>query len=529
MVKEVIIVEVKRRLIKWLYGLLPAIIGFLLIVLIAASLVSQLGKIEINNNEAMVNEAYSGLIHPTKLISYKAYEDLSYPSNRKVMAKIYTKSLEGQRPDQEKTTYSLDINWDKPDIVKVEADFLLGDQTYAYRLYWQLLAACDVIAQESDASRLEAVTKALSPVFTYSFDLEEEDFDYHNTEYTDTKTEVKTYINGQYDSKKTSLRTTVKKTPLPYLKKVSTMFADYTFTYQEVVIAESDFKVIDEREHTSITYQEDENGVYKKTDNGYELIDFTKSDLPEIRYKKIITKEVVTSSQASLTTGYNMDLSSEANYRYLDMMSSGHIRGLNEKDTDILLEIAVFLPNAYELASQIAAYTPFKVTRPSIDGYKGSIKGPESYILSDQETDFEFPILFDDSVKEKLVKVTSPFGPDILTINGSTINRDHTGIDFALAIGTPIVASKKGQVVTAKYGAKAGYHIVIKHEDDLYSVYLHLNTLLAKDGDMVETNDLIATSGNSGYSTGPHLHFAIRSSDFIYYDPLKYLALERGN
>jgi hypothetical protein len=86
----------------------------------------------------------------------------------------------------------------------------------------------------------------------------------------------------------------------------------------------------------------------------------------------------------------------------------------------------------------------------------------------------------------------------------------HNGLDWGCAIGTPIYATADG-VVTVAHEDKSGYglHIRIQHEGFL-SIYGHLSVTRVKPGDTVFAGQTIGLSGNTGNSTGPHLHFEIR-------------------
>lgn len=114
---------------------------------------------------------------------------------------------------------------------------------------------------------------------------------------------------------------------------------------------------------------------------------------------------------------------------------------------------------------------------------------------------------FANPLRIKLV-VTSEFG-----WRNHPILRDyrmHDGIDFRAATGTRVYASKTG---TIKYsGRKGGYGkvIEIQHEDDFSTVYGHLSRIYVSRGDFVRRGQVIGLSGDTGRSTGPHLHFEIR-------------------
>lgn len=87
--------------------------------------------------------------------------------------------------------------------------------------------------------------------------------------------------------------------------------------------------------------------------------------------------------------------------------------------------------------------------------------------------------------------------------------RFHSGIDIGVYTGTPIYALKSGQVVYSGYMSGYG-NVIMIHHGDIISVYAHNSSLLVKEGQQVKGGQLIAKSGNSGLSTGPHLHFEIR-------------------
>ncbi len=106
----------------------------------------------------------------------------------------------------------------------------------------------------------------------------------------------------------------------------------------------------------------------------------------------------------------------------------------------------------------------------------------------------------------------------------------HSGQDFAVDTGTPVHAAHSGTVVKAGGngagdGPAYGNAIVIKHDDDTFTQYAHLSEVDVKVGQKVSTNDEIGLSGNSGNSSGPHLHFEIRTTaDFgSAVDPVAFL------
>jgi len=88
----------------------------------------------------------------------------------------------------------------------------------------------------------------------------------------------------------------------------------------------------------------------------------------------------------------------------------------------------------------------------------------------------------------------------------------HEGIDIANRLGTPIVAARDGVVAktnTSGWGGGYGKYVVIRHADGYYSIYGHLNRVMAKKGDHVLAGEKIGEMGTTGRSTGVHLHFGI--------------------
>lgn len=101
----------------------------------------------------------------------------------------------------------------------------------------------------------------------------------------------------------------------------------------------------------------------------------------------------------------------------------------------------------------------------------------------------------------------------------------HTGLDVAAPVGTPIVAAADGHVIYAGYNKAYGKAMVIDHGYGLTTRYAHCSKFEAKPGDRVKRGELVARVGNTGRSTGPHLHFEVKE-DGVSTNPLKYLRSE---
>ena len=100
-------------------------------------------------------------------------------------------------------------------------------------------------------------------------------------------------------------------------------------------------------------------------------------------------------------------------------------------------------------------------------------------------------------------KITSPFGP--------RWRRMHNGLDLKVNIGDTIVAAFDGKVRIVKYERRGyGKYVVIRHDNGLETVYGHLSKQLVEENQLVKAGEVIGLGGNTGRSTGSHLHFGTR-------------------
>ncbi len=89
------------------------------------------------------------------------------------------------------------------------------------------------------------------------------------------------------------------------------------------------------------------------------------------------------------------------------------------------------------------------------------------------------------------------------------VERDHNAIDFSVPEGTPVLATANGKVIQAKQIDNYGVVVRIQHAKNIKTFYAHLSKVVVKKGQLVKQNQIIAYSGNTGLSTGPHLHYEI--------------------
>jgi Membrane proteins related to metalloendopeptidases len=85
----------------------------------------------------------------------------------------------------------------------------------------------------------------------------------------------------------------------------------------------------------------------------------------------------------------------------------------------------------------------------------------------------------------------------------------HEGIDIAAPVGTPIYSPAQGEVIFAGHKRGYGLTVILEHEGELQTLYGHNSKLFVKEGDSVQKGDEISQVGNTGHSTGPHLHYEV--------------------
>ena len=120
------------------------------------------------------------------------------------------------------------------------------------------------------------------------------------------------------------------------------------------------------------------------------------------------------------------------------------------------------------------------------------------------------------------VMMTSPFGYRTPPTGGASSY--HQGVDLAGPEGTPIYAARSGRVTVAGWGSAAGYYVTINHLDGFSSIYMHLSSYCVSSGSTVSQGQLIGYMGNTGVSTGSHLHFGIAYNG-AYVNPANYVNL----
>jgi len=104
--------------------------------------------------------------------------------------------------------------------------------------------------------------------------------------------------------------------------------------------------------------------------------------------------------------------------------------------------------------------------------------------------------------------ITSLYG--IRRVYNNQKNGQHLGVDFRANIGEKVPSTNRGKVVFAGDLFYTGYTVIVDHGLDIFSVYGHLSSTLVRSGDIIDRGDILGLSGNTGRSSGPHLHWGVK-------------------
>ena len=185
----------------------------------------------------------------------------------------------------------------------------------------------------------------------------------------------------------------------------------------------------------------------------------------------------------------------------------------------------IFIPpfktfaNELPLHLQISA-VPTLISTPSLPSIEvfGTPKPPSAFENTEanmpdiefwQEKSLSWPVLG---------KISSGYG---FRADGA-LERMHNGIDIPVPNGTPIQAAANGVVTEARTYTGYGYTVIIDHKNGTKTLYAHCSNLVAKQGEQVESGQVIAYAGSTGRATSPHVHFGVMVKG-AFQDPVLYL------
>ena len=192
------------------------------------------------------------------------------------------------------------------------------------------------------------------------------------------------------------------------------------------------------------------------------------------------------------------------------------VKQLKEKDSNNIDKIAILemydvdLKEFAEVEATVAALYQKKVVEVKKTVTTGKVN--TSTTIS-----YKKPALNLNLIRPISGTITSRFG----AVSSRRVSK-HTGLDIAASTGTKIKAAAGGTVTFSGYKASFGYMVVINHGNGVETYYAHCSKLYVKAGQQVNQGEIIAAVGNTGNSTGPHLHLEIRVNG-VAYNPQNYL------
>jgi murein DD-endopeptidase MepM/ murein hydrolase activator NlpD len=205
------------------------------------------------------------------------------------------------------------------------------------------------------------------------------------------------------------------------------------------------------------------------------------------------------------------------------------VAGLKPADLDLMRRLTPAQPaSAPTPGGQGGPYLP--LDRPSLEQLQASASIVDEAV--DRTADIFTLVesrLFEARMRNLMVPSTKPV--DVTVGSGFGFRRDpftgrpalHTGLDFPADIGTPILAAAGGMVSLVEYHPAYGNVVEVDHGNNLVTRYAHASRIHVKQGDLVKRGQRIADVGNTGRSTGPHLHFEVLVEG-VPQDPARFLA-----
>ncbi len=213
------------------------------------------------------------------------------------------------------------------------------------------------------------------------------------------------------------------------------------------------------------------------------------------------------------------------------MRSSVAVRGRHRVETDgvdrttmaatVAVAAGALLATSYQAgtahAAPVVEPAPAPAPAPGLPDL-GVVQKQVEQQVQQWQKDFESAVF---GARTQTVK---PVNGIVTSGYGSRWGSMHFGVDIANQIGTPIQSVANGTVIEAGPAAGFGLWVRVRHDDGTTAVYGHVNDLLSHAGQRVNAGQTIATVGNRGNSTGPHLHLEIWQPNGAKIDPVRWLA-----
>ena len=313
--------------------------------------------------------------------------------------------------------------------------------------------------------------------------------------------------------------------------RIRAMEEDGSLSYWEVLFKANSFSDLLDRMNMVEEIAASDKKRLKALGEAAENVEVAQEALEVEKAELQTTKEEMDATQAELDAKR-----AEADQFLLDLIAKGH--ELEELEAIFEEQERAFLQ---EIAQQEAAYDEAKhreylewlatsettqppTTAPSPGNNSGSSGGSSGGTTnnSDPRNSCNANIGSGWIVPVAYKRLESPFGNRTSPTAGASSY--HQGVDLSADEGTPIYASRGGQVTTATFGSAAGYYVKINHMDGFSSIYMHMTHYTVSPGQYVNQGDVIGYVGKTGVATGYHLHFGIMYNG-AYVNPANYVAL----
>ena len=238
------------------------------------------------------------------------------------------------------------------------------------------------------------------------------------------------------------------------------------------------------------------------------------STTPEYELKLVEKTKESNESEIIIALQKNLEIT----YKYYEIASNGE----TIEKVDNLETAEQIVNDIKELSDEEQILTINEKTTTDVEEINTqSLEVAEKNIIEKLDIDTTEPISNINGIKIATLPITGTISSRYGSIS-SIRSSAHTGLDIAASIGTPIKVVANGTVTFASYSGSYGNLIKVDHGNGVETWYAHTNKMYVTVGQEVKAGDVIATVGNTGNSTGPHLHLEIRING-IHVNPQKYL------
>lgn len=306
--------------------------------------------------------------------------------------------------------------------------------------------------------------------------------------------------------------------------RIRLMYTDGAVSYLDVLLSSTSFSdflsrtdslkmIVDQDQELLVQHKQDKQlvvekkkeleGQYAQAKQLYTSLENQRSLLKEKEAEK---QELIAYYDKQIQEGD--ELSEEQNEKLVKLASE---RSALEQEKDKL--------KAEEAARKAAAAKAEAARRAAAAAKKAAASKASSASSSSEYAGGDGPFL----LPVGSARISSSYGPRTHPITGEK-GKVHTGVDFAVAQGTNIHAADSGTVILAEWWSGYGYCVIIDHGGGVWTLYGHIRKggIKVSNGEKVSRGQVIAESGSTGNSTGPHLHFEVRV-DGKTVNPMPYL------